>query len=73
MQSEDPKQNHGKIAGKNCGFLVREIAAGTLDLKNFGFPDSGQGKGTQKLQVQTESKPSRKIFHMFELILIIFA
>ncbi len=31
------------------------------DLENFGVLDSGQGKGRQKLQVQTKPKPDTKI------------
>ncbi len=40
--------------------------------KIFGFPDNGQGKGHQTLQVQTESKPDRKKIHIFGVILTIF-
>jgi hypothetical protein len=54
-----PPKKMRKIAGK-----LRKIAV--FGKGNFGFHDSGQGKRRQKLQVQTDSKPSRTIIHIFE-------
>ncbi len=38
------------LGKENCGW----------DLKKFSFPDSEQGKGRQKITVQTKPNPSRK-------------
>jgi hypothetical protein len=56
-----PAQTFGE-GGGDCG----------RDLEIFWFPDNGQGKGRQKLQVQTKPKHSRKISHILWSILTNF-
>ncbi len=57
-----------KQIARKLRFLVREIAVGTK--KNFGFPDSVQGKGRQKNYKSKQSQnPAEKMFHVFGVIL----
>jgi hypothetical protein len=49
-----------KIA-ENCGKIaVFCLGNCSWDLEKFGFPDTGLGKGRQKMKVQTKPKPIRK-------------
>ncbi len=66
-----PKKKFQKNCGKLRKIWVKEIAA--VNKKNFGFPDSGQGKGRQKLQFQTKKTPEEKIIlHVLWAIYTIF-
>ncbi len=55
----DRPQEMRKNSRNIAVFFVREIAVGTL--KNFGFPDIGQGKRASKIASPNKPKPSRKI------------
>ncbi len=76
LRSEEPKKKLRTIAEKlrnnyrKLRFLVRKLRSGQ---KNFGFPDSGQGKGRQKItSPNTVKTQQEKIFHIFGVILTIF-